>query len=126
MRLHGDTITGTFSSRSPLARGQDIDFTDAKFKDNVITITITRPDIPFPIKIEGRIDKPDHMTGTVNAQGIQLDFEATRTEKAAPTLAAAPKGKKRGPRCRRSTRRSSRSAGSSGRRRARGARRYQE
>ena len=97
MRLHGDTITGTFSSRSPLARGQDIDFTDAKFKDNVITITITRPDIPFPIKFEGRIDKPDHMTGTVNAGGIQLDFEATRTEKAAPTLAAAPKGKKKGP-----------------------------
>lgn len=86
LRLKGETVSGSLSSQSPLARGQDVEFDNGTFKNDTFSVTLTRPEIPFPVKIEGRIDRPDHMTGTVNAQIVTLDFDATRTEKAAPAL----------------------------------------
>jgi imidazolonepropionase-like amidohydrolase len=96
LKLRGDTVSGSFSSRSPLAGGQEMDFDNGKFKDNVITITITRPEIPVPLNIEARIDRPDHFTGKIDARVIALDMEATRIEKAAPSISIQGKAKKKG------------------------------
>ncbi|MBI3819205.1 MAG: amidohydrolase family protein [Planctomycetes bacterium] len=95
LKLKGDAVSGSFSSRSPLARGE-IEFEGGKFKDNTITITITRPDIPVPLHIEAKIDRPDHLTGKVDAQMFQFDLEANRTEKAAPSFTVKSKTKKKG------------------------------
>ncbi|MFN0205960.1 MAG: amidohydrolase family protein [Planctomycetota bacterium] len=97
LKLKGDVVSGSFSSRSPLAGGEDIPFEGGKFKDSTITISITRPEIPFPINIEAKIDRPDHMTGKVDARVITLEMEASRTEKAAPSINIKGKTKKKGP-----------------------------
>lgn len=96
LRLKGETVSGSFSSRSPLLRGQETEFEGGKFKDSIITFTLTRAELPFPLNVELKIDRPDHMTGKVDARVVQLDIEATRTEKVAPTISVKSKGKKKG------------------------------
>lgn len=95
LKLKGDTISGSFSSRSPLARGET-EFEGGKYKDNTISISIVRSDVPFPLNIEAKIDRADHMAGRVDARVLTLDFEASRTEKAAPTIAIKSTAKKKG------------------------------
>ncbi len=92
LRLRGTSVSGSIESR--VAGRDEQSFEGGKFENGTLSITITRPEIPFPLVIEGKIDRPDHMTGSIDARVIKLEFEATRTEKVAPTLTAKPKGKK--------------------------------
>jgi len=95
LRLRGDVVSGTVEGRGPMGR-EPQEFDGGSFKDNTVTINVSRPELPFPLKIEAKLDKPDHMVGSVDARVLKLDFEATRTEKVAPTITAKPKGRKRG------------------------------
>ncbi|HKE01282.1 MAG TPA: amidohydrolase family protein, partial [Planctomycetota bacterium] len=96
LRLRGTEVTGTVSGRAPGMGREEVELTGGTFHDNTIHFEISRPEIPFPIVVDAKIDRPDHLAGTLDVRMFKIDLEATRTEKAAPILGGKAKTKKKG------------------------------